>query len=34
LAAEADDRRAAQALVDAALAAGGHDNVTVIVATV
>ncbi len=34
LAAEADDRRAAQALVDAALAAGGHDNVTVIVATI
>jgi protein phosphatase len=34
LAAEPDDRRAAQALVDAALAAGGHDNVTVIVATV
>ena len=34
LAAEADDQRAAEALVDAALAAGGHDNVTVIVATV
>ncbi len=34
LAAEADDGRAAQALVDASLAAGGHDNVTVIVATV
>ena len=34
LAAEPDDRLAAQALVEAALAAGGHDNVTVIVATV
>ncbi|MFW5970180.1 MAG: PP2C family protein-serine/threonine phosphatase, partial [Halofilum sp. (in: g-proteobacteria)] len=34
LAAEPDDRHAARALVDAALAAGGHDNVTVIVATV
>ena len=34
LAAEPDDRRAAQALVEAALAAGGHDNVTVIVATI
>lgn len=34
LAAEPDDGYAAKALVDAALAAGGHDNVTVIVATV
>lgn len=34
LTAEPDDQRASQALVDAALVAGGHDNVTVIVATV
>lgn len=34
LAQEADDEQAADALVDAALAAGGRDNVTVIVATV
>lgn len=34
LAEHADDRDAADALVDAALAAGGRDNVTVVVATV